>query len=870
MSASNDDIRVRIAGDLTDIRRSIAELRRETRAAGDEAKKSSGNWAGLGRGLTGIKSQISGIVGAYLSFRGVSSLISAVVRNTVQAEEVTAQLEARIKSTGGVAGFTGEQLVKFAKDLQDVTRFSDEAIVGAQQVLLGFQNIRGDNFTDTTEAVLNMASALRIDASSAAQTLGKALNDPVRGITQLRRQGILLTNEQQAQVKRFQEINDLASAQRVILEALEKQYGGAAAAARDTLGGALDALKNAFGELLEGKGEGSEALRASIESLTEVLKDPATVAAFQTLTSAVLAAAETLVKATRLLVEAGQGIGIFLAQAATGTTSPTDQVEALTAAIERNRDELKLAQHDLAQFQGFNQKLADQTREKIAKLEAEARSLAEAQHVLQTNPNAFFTEGVTPGRGAGEVTRPTPATIAPTIAPIDARDAIKELQSQLEAAGVLLDDELKRIRETLERDFSKNLVSFEDFFRKRTELQTRAINQEIEQRRAALSLLDEEIRLADERGDEIEDQEAKRAKLVSEITVLERERGDVATKAARDLADANEKLAEQLAGVRERLLELRGDDEGARASALEREFKDLMARLVAEGDVAGQQLVQELINVELARTRLEELQEEVDTTLADLARAQRRVELEVETGNISEREGRRRIIELHQQTAEELEKLIPLYEQLAAATGDPAAIARVEDLKLEIEELGKTSKTVFQEMKETTRDAGESAFASFLSGAQEAGDAFDSFLNDLRRKAAQLVSEKIFDKLFGALGGIGGGGGIGGFFASLFHGGGIVGEPGAPQRLVPKIAFAGAPRLHMGGIVPGERPAILQTGEEVLSRRDPRNSRNSGGGSTVNVTIETKDAESFRRESEGQIGASIATQLQRARARNGG
>ena len=88
----------------------------------------------------------------------------------------------------------------------------------------------------------------------------------------------------------------------------------------------------------------------------------------------------------------------------------------------------------------------------------------------------------------------------------------------------------------------------------------------------------------------------------------------------------------------------------------------------------------------------------------------------------------------------------------------------------------------------------------------------------------------------------------------------MVGAP-APQRLVPALAFAGAPRLHAGGVAglrPDEVPAILQRGERVLSRRrDPRlrARRRSGGGVTVNIM--TRDAESFRR-SRTQVASDIA------------
>ena len=89
--------------------------------------------------------------------------------------------------------------------------------------------------------------------------------------------------------------------------------------------------------------------------------------------------------------------------------------------------------------------------------------------------------------------------------------------------------------------------------------------------------------------------------------------------------------------------------------------------------------------------------------------------------------------------------------------------------------------------------------------------------------------------------------------------GGVAGAP-APQRLLPALAFAGAPRLHGGGVAglrPDEVPAILQRGERVLSRAETRAFERSRNEAGVTVNIMTTDAESFRR-SRTQVASDIA------------
>jgi hypothetical protein len=90
-----------------------------------------------------------------------------------------------------------------------------------------------------------------IDLKGTAIQLGKALNDPITGLTALRKVGVTFTQSQEDLIKKFMETNDLAGAQAVILKELEGEFGGAAEAAGDTFQGQISKLENAFGELAE-------------------------------------------------------------------------------------------------------------------------------------------------------------------------------------------------------------------------------------------------------------------------------------------------------------------------------------------------------------------------------------------------------------------------------------------------------------------------------------------------------------------------------------------------------------------------------------------------------------------------------------------
>jgi hypothetical protein len=203
------------------------------------------------RRFNSIARSAVGMVGAFLSFRA----INAIVRDTVAAfnrqELAETKLAAALRATGGAAGYTAEQFKDYADGLQKVTRFGDESILEMQSVLATFRNITGPVFMETTGLALDLSAAFGQDLKSSAIQLGKALNDPATGISALSRVGITFSDVQKEQIKRFTETNQLASAQKVILDELAAQFGGQATAQAQTFGGAIAQLGNAYGDAKE-------------------------------------------------------------------------------------------------------------------------------------------------------------------------------------------------------------------------------------------------------------------------------------------------------------------------------------------------------------------------------------------------------------------------------------------------------------------------------------------------------------------------------------------------------------------------------------------------------------------------------------------
>jgi len=173
-----------------------------------------------------------------------------------EQEDAEIRLAAVIKATGGAAGFTSDQLKEMASDLQKITRVGDEVILNAQAILLTFKNIKGDQFRDATKAALDMSAVLqKEDLNSAILQLGKALNDPIKGVTALTRAGVSLSEQQIEMIQSFVESNDIISAQKIVLDELKGEFGEVAAALARSTGGMVAQLRNRLGDIGEQLGK---------------------------------------------------------------------------------------------------------------------------------------------------------------------------------------------------------------------------------------------------------------------------------------------------------------------------------------------------------------------------------------------------------------------------------------------------------------------------------------------------------------------------------------------------------------------------------------------------------------------------------------
>ncbi len=209
--------------------------------------------------LKGLQGTLKGMEPAFktmavagaAAFGALTAGVMSSIEAANEAAEVQAQLGSVLKSTGGAAGVTADMALELSKALQKQTTYGDEAILSAENMLLTFTSIGKEVFPQALQTVLDMSTALGTDLKSSAIQVGKALQDPVLGVTALRRVGVSFNDAQLETIKNMVESGKTMEAQRFILAELTKEFGGSAAAQTETFSGRVKMLREQLGDMQE-------------------------------------------------------------------------------------------------------------------------------------------------------------------------------------------------------------------------------------------------------------------------------------------------------------------------------------------------------------------------------------------------------------------------------------------------------------------------------------------------------------------------------------------------------------------------------------------------------------------------------------------
>ena len=763
-----------------------------------------------------VVSSVQGVVGAVgagmIGRQALGSLKESVLLYDQQAQAVGA-VEQALKSTKGAAGVTSKELQAAASALQDMTTYGDEDILRhVTTPLLTFTKIAGPNLKRTQGLVLDMATALKMDLKGASLQVGKALQDPVKGVTALGRAGIVFTEQQKEVLKSLVETGNVAGAQTLILNELATQFGGQAKKAAESPLGATRQLANTWGDVKEEFGalaaeflppmvSGLKYLVSAVRDLPDPVKKG--VLAFGALAGVAGVLIAGMAGVASVMTVAGAALGLL--------ASPVVVIGGAIALLAAQAYFLTTTFYKLIG---------------VPVIKWVKDTWATVKGTLDEWGSAATSFGETVyGVFSG------PLSSAWNLVKSVAERVGSAVKSVLVALGVDVDYWVA----VHVAAFNLAMEPLRKFWTLAAEMKDKAVGYVTDMvagvKAQIMGPLNEAWAMAEEGIDKVKgfffglydavvghSYVPDMVKGVeSEMKKLSKSMPGEAVKAVEPVKSAFKDMLDSSYDMR-RALKSAADSKESRVGVQEiaREFSLFEKQLKNTASVLDKmdgKLAGNAENALKAKTAFQELREELakrreralgvaaslgDTPLATKGTEDLFQQFEMEINQV---ESRMRLMAA--QLPEDAKAATEKTEGLFSGLG--------ESIKSDLNGILRDGKVTFDELKGVASNA----------------------LNSMSQKLMDFAMDQVFNSVLSALPGMGGmGGGMAGsistILSSVFHAGGVVGGP-ALMRAVPASTFAGAPRYHRG-LASDEFPAILQKGETVIPR-------GGSAGRGVNVTI---------------------------------
>ncbi len=667
----------------------------QTRGAFDSIKRNLGDLGNAARSINGLL----GTLGLAVSAAG----LGAMVKSSLDSADSLSKLSQRVGITveslstlipvADLAGVSGEKfeggLRKLATRMLDAATGSDEAARSFAAIGVAIQNQDG-TLRATDQVLLDLTDRFKAMPDGAEKTalavdlFGKSGADLIPFLNQGRDGVEALTAELQA--LGVQIGGDTAAQAEVFNDSLAKVRLAISSIGNRVIEAFLPAMNEMANGMVESAKQGGS-LRAILDGVVLVLKTLALGAA-------------TVGKA---FVALGEAIGAGMAAAVEALSGNVSGAKAIITELKGS-----LVQR-LDELASFRDSLFDPKP-------IEVRAPA-----IVADPT-LIDRLRTPGRASGGDNGAARLALAKALADAELK---------------LLKDALDRQSGDLDEALDGRLISLADYYAAKSALETREIDAEIARTR---SLLAEQQRIATSGSDEGARLKARAdvAKIEADLIVLNNKRADVEVANARKAADAERELADALTQAREELAQINGQSGAAdRRAAIERGYRDLKARLLAESDADGVSLIDRLIDVKAAQANLAALEVEWRLVTERLRNAQEAIQTQQQAGLLTEAQARQQIVALQQQSATEMERLLPTMQQAAQAIG-PDAVVRVQAWRNELER----TKLVVDEMAPLWNRIGDS-FGGVLNGMITGAQTWRSALATIFQQVADAFLQQI-------------------------------------------------------------------------------------------------------------------------------
>ena len=668
----------------------------QTKTAFDSIKR------GLG-GLTDTAKSVNGVLanlGAGVSLAGIGAMIKSSIDSADALDEMAQRTGIAVESLSllvPAAELSAVSTEKFEAGLKKLATGMLEAATGSEASAQNFEALgvavqnQDGTLRDSEQVLLDLADRFQAmpdgaeKAALAVDIFGKAGAEMIPFLNQ-GREGIGALKQEAAELG-LQLSADTAAQAGNFNDALDKLKLATQSIGNQIIASLLPALNDMAGGMVESAKQGGT-LRVILDGIVLVLKTLALGAA-------------TVGKA---FVALGEAIGAGVAAAVEALKGNTEGAKAIIADLKGN-----LVKR-LDELASFRDSLFDPKP-----IEVKAPKIQADPELLQrlTKPKAVKPAQDTTG----------------------AQTTL--MKAQLDAEFALLKDGLARQQTALDAALEDRLVSVRDYYTQKTALEQREVDAEIARKQQELARSQQVVTTGKSENDRLK-AKAEVAKAEADLITLNNRRTDIEQANARKAAQAERELADALAQAREELAQITGTaTDTDRQAAIERSYRDLRARLAAESDADGVSLIDRLINVKAAQANLAALEAQWRQVTERLRNAQEAIQTQQQAGLLTEAQARQQIVALQQQSATEMERLLPTMQQAAQAIG-PDAVIRVQAWR---NELDRTKLTV-DEMAPLWNRIGES-FGGALNGMITGAQTWRSALASIFQQVADAFLQQI-------------------------------------------------------------------------------------------------------------------------------
>lgn len=668
----------------------------QTKTAFDSIKR------GLG-GLTDTAKSVNGVLanlGVGVSLAGIGAMIKSSIDSADALDEMAQRTGIAVESLSllvPAAELSAVSTEKFEAGLKKLATGMLEAATGSEASAQNFEALgvavqnQDGTLRDSEQVLLDLADRFQAmpdgaeKAALAVDIFGKAGAEMIPFLNQ-GREGIGALKQEAAELG-LQLSADTAAQAGNFNDALDKLKLATQSIGNQIIASLLPALNDMAGGMVESAKQGGT-LRVILDGIVLVLKTLALGAA-------------TVGKA---FVALGEAIGAGVAAAVEALKGNTDGAKTIIADLKGNLIKR------LDELASFRDSLFDPKP-----IEVKAPKIQADPELLQrlTKPKAVKPAQDTTG----------------------AQTTL--MKAQLDAEFALLKDGLTRQQTALDAALEDRLVSVRDYYTQKTAIEQREVDAEIARKQQERARSQQVATTGKSENDRLK-AKAEVAKAEADLITLNNRRTDIEQANARKAAQAERELADALAQAREELAQITGTaTDTDRQAAIERSYRDLRARLAAESDADGVSLIDRLINVKAAQANLAALEAQWRQVTERLRNAQEAIQTQQQAGLLTEAQARQQIVALQQQSATEMERLLPTMQQAAQAIG-PDAVIRVQAWR---NELDRTKLTV-DEMAPLWNRIGES-FGGALNGMITGAQTWRSALASIFQQVADAFLQQI-------------------------------------------------------------------------------------------------------------------------------